>query len=57
MIHAYDDTYLEKGRIVLARMLDYAVHDLNYKIEKIWEMFLYSSFAKRFAEGDVSILA
>lgn len=57
MINAYDDVYLEKGRIVLARMLDYAVHDLNYEIEEIWKIFLESGFAKKFSEGDCSILA
>lgn len=57
MINAYDDMYLEKGRVVLARMLDYAVYDLHYKIEEIWEMFLHSNYAKRFSEGDASILA
>lgn len=56
MINAYDDMYLEKARVVLANMLDYAVYDLHYNIEEIWEMFLHSNFSKRFSEGDASIL-
>ena len=33
MIYAYDKVYLEKARTSLARMLDFAVYDLNYDIE------------------------
>lgn len=57
MMNAYDELYLEKARIVLARMLDYAVHDLQYEIGEIWNMFLVSNQSKRFEEGDFSVLA
>lgn len=55
-MNAYDEMYLEKGRVVLARMLDYAVYDLHYDIGEIWHMFLCSDSARRFAEGDFTIL-
>ena len=32
MIHAYDKVYLEKARVALGRMLDFAVFDLKYDI-------------------------
>lgn len=57
MMNAYDELYLEKARIVLARMLDYAVHDLQYEIGEIWNMFLVSNQSKQFEEGDFSVLA
>ncbi len=56
-MNAYDKSYLEKARISLGRMLDYAVHDLKYDLSKFWEMFLRSSVSKRFEMGEVSIIA
>ena len=56
MICAYDRVYLEKARIVLARMLDYAVNDLGYQLQEFFELFLKSGIAKRFEQGDFTIL-
>lgn len=56
MIHAYDKVYLGKARIVLARMLDFAVYELNYSMEEFFELFIQSGVAKRFEQGDFSIL-
>lgn len=42
MIHAYDQVYLDKARVVLGRMLDFAVYDLNYDITEFFNMFLNS---------------
>ena len=39
MICAYDKVYLDKARISLGRMLDFAVHDLGYDLEE----FLYNN--------------
>ncbi len=33
MICAYDRLYLDKARISMGRMLDFAVHELKYNIE------------------------
>ena len=56
MIRAYDEMYLEKARIALGRMLDFAVYQLGYSINKFFEMFIVSGIAKRFENGDVSLL-
>lgn len=56
MICAYDKNYLEKARVSLGRMLDFAVYDLNYNITDFFNMFITSGVAKRFERGDSSIL-
>ena len=57
MMHAYDKLYLENARTALARMLDFAVYDLHYDIGQFFELFLASGIAKRFEQGDFTILA
>lgn len=56
MIRAYDKVYLEKARIALGRMLDYAVHDAGYDIDTFFRMFIESGIATRFEFGDFQIL-
>ncbi len=56
MIHAYDKIYLDKARVVLGRMLDFAVYDLNYDITEFFNMFLASGLAARFEKGDYAII-
>lgn len=56
MICAYDKNYLEKARVSLGRMLDFAVYDLNYNITDFFNMFVNSGVAKCFECGDSSIL-
>lgn len=57
MICAYDKNYLESARVILARMLDFAVNDLQYDIEVFYNMFLQSELARCFENGDVTVLA
>jgi len=57
MIHAYDKIYLDKARIALGRMLDFAVYDLKYDITDFFDLFLSSGIAARFEEGDFTLLA
>ena len=40
MICAYDRLYLDKARISMGRMLDFAVHELKYNIELFFQMFI-----------------
>lgn len=56
MIHAYDKVYLDKARIALGRMLDFAVYDLNYDIAQFFDLFLSSGVADRFGKGDFTLL-
>lgn len=56
MIHAYDKIYLEKARIALGRMLDFAVYDLKYDLEDFFDLFIRSGVAERFESGDFSVL-
>ena len=56
MMNAYDKTYLEKARTALGRMLDFAVYELHYELEKFWELFLTSGVAGRFEIGDFTVL-
>ncbi len=56
MMHAYDKTYLDKARTSLGRMLDFAIYDLHYDIDKFFELFLTSGMATRFETGDFTVL-
>ena len=56
MIHAYDKVYLEKARVSLGRMLDFAVYDLKYDITEFFSLFIRSGFAERFESGDYAVL-
>lgn len=56
MMHAYDEMYLEKARIALGRMFDFAVYQLSYSIDKFYDLFISSGVAKRFENGDVSLV-
>lgn len=56
MIHAYDKVYLDKARVVLASMLDFAIYDLNYKINEFFDLFIKSGVARRFEQGDFTVL-
>lgn len=56
MIHAYDKVYLDKARTALARMLDFAVHELRYDITEFFNLFVSSGIASRFEKGDYTLL-
>lgn len=56
MMHAYDKLYLEKARTALARMLDFAVYELHYDIAEFFELFIASGIARRFEQGDFTLL-
>lgn len=57
MNQAYNILYIDKARKSLARMLDYAVHDLRYDADKFFDLFLSSGVAELFGRGDVRIIA
>lgn len=57
MIRAYDKVYLEKARVALGRMLDFAVYNLHIDLRDFWARFLNSDVSKRFERGDSSLLA
>ena len=56
MMNAYDRIYLEKARVSLGRMLDYAVYDLKYDLTTFWEMFISSPVCRQFERGEVAVL-
>lgn len=56
MMNAYDKIYLDKSRIALGRMLDYAVYDLKYDISSFYDLFCKSNISKRFENGDYTVL-
>lgn len=57
MIRAYDKVYLDKARVALGRMIDFAVYDLKYDIAEFFDLFISSGIAKRFENGDFTLLA
>ena len=56
MTHAYSELYLSDAKKSLATMFDYAVHDCNYEIDWVVEIFLKSGYAKRFETGNPSVI-
>lgn len=56
MMHAYDKIYLDKARINLGRMLDFAVYDLKYDLTDFFQLFINSKIANRFEDGDFTVL-
>lgn len=57
MIHAYDKIYLDKARIAMGRMFDFAVYDLHYNLADFFNLFISSGVATRFEQGDFTLLA
>lgn len=57
MICAYDKIYLEKAKVSLGRMMDFAVYDLEYDIDEFFQLFIESGVAKRFENGDSATVA
>lgn len=57
MTPAYDKLYLNQAQTSLARMLDFAVHDLEYDLSFFFTMFITSGIAKRFEHGDFTVVA
>ena len=56
MMNAYDRSYLERARVSLGRMLDYAVYDMGYDLTTFWQMFLSSPVSRQIEHGEVSVL-
>lgn len=56
MIHAYDKVYLEKARVALGRMLDFAVYDLKFDLTDFFHLFIRSGVSVRFETGDFSVI-
>jgi DNA-binding transcriptional regulator YiaG len=57
MMRAYDECYLGKARISLAWMFDYAVNGCQLELEEFYRQFLWSSYSKRFAYGESTVIA
>ncbi len=56
MICAYDRVYLEKAKVALGRMLDYAVYDLGYNSADFMDLFIQSGIASEFERGEFSVV-
>ena len=56
MIHAYSELYLTDAKKSLGTMVDYAVHDCNYSVDWIIELFMKSGYAKQFEKGNPAVV-
>ena len=56
MIHAYQETYVNKAQSVLADLFDYAVNVCNISGEDFIKLFLASSISKRIENGEPNYL-
>ena len=57
MIHAYVENYLHHSRNNFGRMLDIGVNHFHRRIADFYALFLQSTWAKRFAEGEPNAIA
>lgn len=57
MIRAYEKTYLEKARVSLGNMLDFAVYDLKFDLTDFFDLFVASGLASRFGKGDSELIS
>ena len=57
MIYAYDKVYLRIAQRSLGDMLNYAVYDCGYELEEYYRLFLESDYSRRFAKGDLFVIA
>lgn len=51
MTHAYSKLYLSDAKKSLGTMVDYAVHDCEYNVDWMIELFIKSGYAKQFEKG------
>lgn len=56
MIHAYQETYLNKAQNLLGETFDYAINYLHIDGQRFLDCFALSEQAKRIEKGDVSII-
>ncbi len=56
MTHAYSELYLSDAKKSLATMLDYAVHDCEYDVDWMIELFIKSGYAKQFEKGSPAVV-
>lgn len=56
-MNAYDKIYLDVAQTALGCMLDFAVNDLKYELDVFYKLFITSGTARRFENGDPSIVA
>lgn len=57
MIHAYDKIYLNKAQCSFGSMLDFAVHDLDMKLDTFYSKFIESDVALQLGRGNCAYLA
>lgn len=57
MTYAYDENLLDKARLTLASMFDYAVNDCGLMLEDFFNRFIQSGLAESFSIGESSIVA
>ena len=56
MTHACSELYLSDAKKSLATMLDYAVHDCEYDVDWMIELFIKSGYAKQFEKGSPAVV-
>ena len=56
MTHAYSELYLSDAKKSLGTMVDYAVHDCEYDVDWMIELFMKSGYAKQFEKGNPTVV-
>lgn len=57
MIHAYQETYLNKAQTTLGEAFDYAFNDCGISIKDLNSIIVNSEIISRFEQGDPAIIA
>lgn len=55
--HPYGETLLDKARLTLACMFDFAVNDCGVELNRFYNLFLDSDLSYRFARGESGVVA
>ncbi len=57
MIHAYQETYLNRAQVKLGDAFDYAINTCGISGDKFVKLFTVSSVSKRIENGEAAIIA
>ena len=56
MNHAYNELYLGKAQVAMGDMLHFARYDMQWNIERYFDLYINTGVARRFYMGEPRVL-
>ena len=56
MTHAYNELYLGKAQVAMGDMLHFARYDMQWNIERYFDLYINTGVARRFYMGEPRVL-